>query len=555
MSVLPYHIFISMSLFEKVLVKKPKRARFDFTHGNSVSMRFGMLTPTEVRFIVPGDEVAVSMEQIVRLSPMPVPTFVNMKVRHDFFFVPLSMMYSKMAMDNLLGTGMGVNARNRFRAASLGAYIKHFAPYTSPFVPSSLHDYLGYPVVSDANNASAVTEVNAFAASPSQTTYDAIWNALGTTGSGSVYAEAFPVLLEPLLAYHYIWRDYYRYTGLSVDSVPGNESWLENHVLNERHINYPVDMSNSTINNVTNGPGFAAAFQHPGSNEPATLTWSVFLGKPYYAHYKKDMYTSIRYGSKPVVLIPTGTSGTIPNLREASAAQNFVDLISVAGQRYWDKVKAVWNVTPEGMKDERVKFLARYQSFVKIGEVITTATTSDANTGDYAGRGLLIDGKYIFRRRFTEHGWLMCISSIVPDIHYIGFNRQLWDVNMLDTPIPQFANVGDQSVQRRELYFNWDYTGNGTVLGDQFRYYAYKSASSEVHGDFLMNSFKPWTAAGKFRYGNNIIDMTKVQPNDWNEVFTGPAFDSPIFGSRFYLDLTFHEYITRSLPKYIAYSL
>lgn len=539
-----------MSLFEKVLVKKPKRARFDFTHGNSVSVRFGMLTPTEVRFIVPGDEVAVSMEQIVRLAPMPVPTFVNMKVRHDWFFVPLSMMYNKRGMDLLLGTG-SAGTRYRFRATSLGAYIQHFAPVNSPFVPSSLHDYLGYPVISDANNLTAGTEVNAFAASPSQTTYDAIWSAVGNT----VLNEAFPILLEPLVGYHYIWRDYYRYTGLSVDGIPGTESWLENHVLNENHINFPVGTSGSLISNNLNGPGIASTLRHPGSGEAGTETWAMYLGKPYWAHYKKDMYTSIRYGTKPVVLIPTGASGTIPNLREASAAQNFVDLLAVSGQRYWDKILAVFDVVPEGMKDERVKFLARYQSFVKIGEVITTATTSDANTGDYAGRGLLIDGKYIFRRRFTEHGWLFCITSVIPDLHYTGFNRQLWDVNMLDTPLPQFANVGDQSVQKRELYFNWDSTGNALVLGDQFRYYAYKSAPNEVHGDFLMNSFKPWTAAGKFRSGNNIIDLTKVKPDDWNDVFTGPGYDSPIFGSRFYIDLTFHEYITRALPKYIAYSL
>ena len=79
-------------MFEKVLVKSPKRSRMDMSHGNSVSMRFGQLTPTELRFICPGDDVSVSMEQIVRLAPMPVPTFVNMKVRHDWFFVPLSMM-------------------------------------------------------------------------------------------------------------------------------------------------------------------------------------------------------------------------------------------------------------------------------------------------------------------------------------------------------------------------------------------------------------------------------------------------------------------------------
>lgn len=541
-----------MSLFEKVLVKKPKRARFDFTHGNSVSMRWGMLTPTETRFIVPGDEVAVSMEQIVRLSPMPVPTFVNMKVRHDWFFVPLSMMYNKRAMDLLMGTGTS-GTRYRARVYGLAAYKTHFAPYTSPLVPSSLHDYLGYPVISDENTADTGVQaaVNAFASSSTSTNYDAIWTALGST----VLNENFPILIEPLLAYHYIWRDYYRYTGLSVDGVPGNDSWLENHVFNDNFINSAITSSNVITQSPTTNPVISGILRHPGSSEPSTETWSMYLGKPYFAHYKKDMYTSIRYGSKPTVLIPTGTSGTIPNLREASAAQNFVDLLAVSGQRYWDKILAVFDVVPDGMKDERVKFLARYQAFVKVGEVITTATTSDANTGDYAGRGLLIDGKYIFRRRFTEHGWLMCISSIVPDLHYTGFNRQLWDVNMLDTPIPQFANVGDQSVQKRELYFNWDSTGNSLVLGDQFRYYAYKSAPNEVHGDFLMKSFMSWTAIGKFRSGNNIIDMSRVQPYDWNMIFTGPSYDSPIFGSRFFLDLTFHEYITRALPKYVSYSL
>lgn len=44
------------------------------------------------------------------------------------------------------------------------------------------------------------------------------------------------------------------------------------------------------------------------------------------------------------------------------------------------------------MKSERAQFLARYLSYIKVGEVITTATTQEANTGDYAGRGMLVDG-------------------------------------------------------------------------------------------------------------------------------------------------------------------
>lgn len=535
-----------MSLFEKVLVKKPKRSRLDFTHGNSVSMRWGMLTPTEVRFIQPGDDVAVSMEQIVRLSPMPVPTFVNIKVRHDWFFVPLSMMYDQRAMDLLLGAS---SSRVRARVATPGDYMSLFTSYQSPAVPSSLHDYLGYPVISD-DNSNASTELAAFNINPSSTSYAAL---LAENDVASVLAQPIQMTIEPLVAYHYIWRDYYRFTGIQTDTVPTSDSWLENHFITGTNPNASwttaltsASVFGSYINNV---------FRHKAQSV-GTETWMSYLGVPYYAHYKKDMFTSVRYGSKPTVLIPSGTSGTIPNLREASAIQKFIDIISVTGQRYWDKVKGLWNETPDGMKDERVKFLGRYQAFVKVGEVITTASTQQADTGDYAGRGLLIDGRYIFRRHFTEHGWLMCISSIVPDIHYVGLSRQLTDVNMLDTPVPSLAQVGDQSVYRRELYFDFKGSGsqNMTVLGDQFRYYAYKSAPNEVHGDFKMSSFKPWTAMGKFSYGNNIIDMTRVLPQDWNDIFNVIS-DTPIYGSRFYLDLTFHEYITRSLPKYISYAL
>lgn len=534
-----------MSLFEKVFVKRPKRSRLDFSHGNTVSMRFGMLTPTEVRFICPNDEVAVSMEQIVRLNPLPVPTFVNMKVRHDWFFVPLSMMYDKRGMDLLLGMN---STRNRARINKLSSYISQFTSFDNPLLPSSIHDYLGYPVISDLNSE-RTAEIGTFLTTPNKTNYDAIF-----ADDMSDSLDTGPLCLEPLLAYHYIWRDYYRFTGIQQDTVPGFDSWLENHVFTENWI-FNAMTANSTISITgSSSIGFASSDRHPG-NSVVTETFATYLGQPYYAHYKKDMFTSVRYGTKPTVLIPTGSAGTIPNLREASALQKFVDIISVTGQRYWDKVPGIFDVIPEGMKDERVKFLARYQSFVKVGEVITTATTADAKTGDYAGRGLLIDGKYLFRRRFTEHGWLFCISSIIPDLHYDGLSRQITDVNMLDTPIPQFAQVGDQSVLRRELHFEFG-TGNNTVLGDQFRYYAYKSAPNEIHGDFKMQSFEPWTALGLFEYGSNIIDMTKVYPERWNRIFGHTnGYNPAVYGSMFYLDLSFHEYITRALPKYISYAL
>ena len=58
------------------------------------------------------------------------------------------------------------------------------------------------------------------------------------------------------------------------------------------------------------------------------------------------MYTSVRYGSKPTVLIPTWNKWNIPNFVKLLQFSSLI-FISVAGSRYWDKVKAVWGVTPK----------------------------------------------------------------------------------------------------------------------------------------------------------------------------------------------------------------
>lgn len=552
-------------MFEKVLVKKPKRARHDFSHGNTLSMQFGKLTPTEIRFIVPGDDVSVSMEQIVRVAPLPVPTFVNMKVRHDWFFVPLSMMYNQQALDMMLG--QSPSSYNRARVSKLTDYISLFTAMPSgygnigvqePFIPGSIHDFFNLPVFTDWNTASPNTvnsKFAAFMATPNSSNYDDL-----ITDSGiKSHTDSMPgPVLEPLLAYHYIWRDWYRFTGLS-DNVnnPGSGSclpWLENHILGATFLSTPVNSAQPLFGSY----GVGSSMYHGGS---AGGNINLYLGVGYDAYLKKDMFTSSRYGTKPQVLIPTGSSGTIPNLRTASALQKFIDIITVSGQRYWDKVKAIWNETPSGMKCERAQLLARYMAYIKVGEVITTATTSQANTGDYAGRGMLVDGKYLFKRHFTEHGWLMCISSIVPEMAYNGYDRQLTDVNILDTPIPSYANIGDQSIINREIAVDYasSISGfNNLSFGDQFRYYAYKSDVNRIHGDFLMSSFSPWTTLMQPSAipGWNAEAFGRITPLKWNKVFSfNVPTASPFFTGRFFVDLTIHEFIVRNLPKYVAYAL
>lgn len=554
-------------IFRSAMVKKPQRARFDFSHSNSYGMRFGVGIPSLTTFIVPGDEISMSMSQIARLAPMPVPTFANMKVRHDFFFVPCRLMYNEADMGRIFGSA-GSDARERASLDVSSFFDKFFHPTGGTVddlskvgdipLAGSLFDYLGYPVVDDVNSVD-VPSLRSRVASLIQTgtrilqdgvpTYADLQNFYGDIelirdDMDTALSTGAKLLIEPLIAYHYIFRDWYRFTGVESGENPDDPAfkWLENHILSSG-----FDSAGNAAELISDF--LSTEFVH-GNMRFADL------GRLFQVHLTKDMFSSARYGNKPAVLIPTGENANIPTLREASAIQRFIDLVSIVGSRYFDKIKALFNVTADGFADDRVQFLARYQQYIKVGEVLTTATTDNARTGDYAGRGILIDGKYLFKRRFTEPGWLMCISSVIPDIAYSGLPRQLTDTFYVDTPIPSLSQIGDQSVLNREVSFNWYDTNNRNDLsfGDQFRYYAYKSAVNEVHGSFRMASQRSWVPTQDYMNVFNVLGASRVDPVFWNKFFNDTA-DEPVFGDRFFFKVDFSMFITRQLPKYINYHL
>lgn len=559
-----------MNPFTTALVKAPSRSRFDFNHTNTVGLRIGVLTPTLTEFITPGDEVSMSVEQICRLAPMPVPTFTSLKVRHDFFFVPLRLMYGNDYLDTLFGSES--HDRNRAYVRDLAQlygiattmddnngsidWSYHNDDSCGLPVPGHILDYLGYPVFTDRNGALTSDCLSDIAHGMFDSAIDEL-----NLGNTIVASQATPfVCIEKFLAYHYIWRDWYRFTGIQDNSIV--EPFIENGFLsrwNETFASIAYPHSNNFIADYS----LLTPYVRSGN---LVMSFGDVFGKLRLAHLTKDMFLSARYGNKPTVLIPTGQNGTIPALREASAIQRFLDLISITGQRYFDKVKGLFGVDSEGPKDDRVQFLARYQQYIKVGEVLTTATTSEAQTGDYAGRGILIDGKYLFKRRFTEHGYLFCISSVIPDVAYNGLGRDITDVNVLDTPVPTLAQVGDQTIFNREVAFDFGVNPDGLnynnlSFGDQFRYYAYKSHNNEVHGFFLMKTASPWSPLLPIENSvyddantTNVIGASRVYPFRWNQLFNDTS-DEPIFGDRLFFNIDFYETITRALPKYINYHL
>ncbi len=75
------------------LGRNTKRYTHDMSADNNTTMGFGFFQPLYTQLMFKGDKISLSMRQLVRLAPMPVPTFGRMKVLNHAVFVPISDVY------------------------------------------------------------------------------------------------------------------------------------------------------------------------------------------------------------------------------------------------------------------------------------------------------------------------------------------------------------------------------------------------------------------------------------------------------------------------------
>lgn len=65
----------------------------DMSFDNNTTMQIGVVQPLLTQYLQPGDKVSCNLKQLVRLSPMPVPSFARLSLVNKVKFVPMSSIY------------------------------------------------------------------------------------------------------------------------------------------------------------------------------------------------------------------------------------------------------------------------------------------------------------------------------------------------------------------------------------------------------------------------------------------------------------------------------
>lgn len=490
-----------------------QRNAFDLSHSDIFSMAPGMLLPCHVSEVNPGEYFEFNPSVYTRTMPLNSAAFVRLKQHVEFFFVPMRTLcrqwnqfivgtkYPISSISSLndigvSGIGYSLNASSVFISVSgnIGSpdtTVKNIFGFNLGSDSLRLLDLLGYGV-----NVSNIKTVSSFF-------------------SGS--SASLSLNLFRLLAYQKIYYDHYRNPlyesndplAYNIDDKFGtgtSDGWNNRGIkfLTLRYRNWSKDYFTAV------SPSWQGAdYVFNGSNIDMTKVLNLGSNQP-----------NVNGNLAPTVLDPRGSNASalkgssvggvesgplgssqhailsVANLRAAYALDKLYRLSIAAGDGdYGSQIRAHYGF--DAVHDDwKSSFIGGTSAPVSISEVVTTATTEQAPTGDIYGKGASFNsGKFSFTAK--EHGIIMGIISIVPEADYMSnqidrFNTKFYREEYFQ---PEFADLGKQPLYSNEVNFAPEGSVlTNDVIGFTNRYMEYKTAVDRVHGNFAGGNLKQWAA-------------------------------------------------------------
>ena len=182
------------------------------------------------------------------------------------------------------------------------------------------------------------------------------------------------------------------------------------------------------------------------------------------------------------------TAATINQLRQAFQVQKLLERDARGGTRYVEIIKSHFGVTTPSA-GWRSEYLGGGTKMVNISPIAQTSSTdSTSPQGNLSAMGTATLDQIGFTKSFTEHSTILCLINVRADLTYQqGMNRMWSRQTRYDFYWPALANIGEQSVLNKEIY----YTGTGTddnTFGYQERYAEYRYKPSLITGQFRSNA-------------------------------------------------------------------
>lgn len=480
------------------------RTRFNRDQNILTTFDAGKLIPFYVDEVLPGDTFSVDTAAIIRMTTPKYPVFDDAFIDFYYFFCP-----NRILWDNFKRF-MGEADDKPWMPAKtytvpklkIPAGEKADRPYEA-----SICDYMGIPTKAIKKGTANEAEVNAL----------------------------------PFRAYVKIWNEFFRdqNVGNPATLITSNEDVIYSDANNDSDTEtilkeayrggrcLPVsrfhDYFSSCLPYPQRGPEVTISLT---GNVPVTTFTSDSLTEElqhdYGTNFTATSVPTPEETKKSTLAFNDGVkngylganlsnieAATINQLRQAFAVQHYYEALARGGSRYREQVRAIFGVSISDKTVQVPEYLGGGRYHVNINQIVQTSgqqTENDTPIGETGAMSVTPISESSFTKSFEEHGFIIGVMCVRHNHSYQQGLERFWSrSDRLDYYFPQFANLGEQPVKKKEIML----TGT-EVDEDTFGY-------QEAWADYRM---KPNRVSGKMRSNaQGTLDFWHYADN-YNEVPT-----------------------------------
>jgi len=487
---------------QRLFVQNPvgldiSRSKFDLSHVWSGTFNAGQCIPClAYSDVLPGDTFKINTQIVIRSTTPVAPVMDQAYADIYYFFVPHKMVLGRESMST--ATTDGIHSFEAF----IGAQDSLLN------MPLPGNETLPKCVLSQGVTGNFT---GSFA------------DYIGINGYRLL--QAINVTPFEALAYAKVWNDYFRDPNTMTPITYTISGGLVYFTGGATTLNGTTANINSTasgqqlIQPVCRYHGyFGSALPWPQRNS-ATVTMPLGVGAPVKiaagtAISAGDVYNlqssfGIQPGEWGLIGLngvggATGAGSLVADLRNATSASVNAFRLAVQTQRWYEAIARSGNrlanltqllgVTPHDLTSDTPEYLGGLHLALNLTQVANTSgttysTATQQSIGSTGAFSLTNDGGYVCTKSFDTWGTIISIICIRPHESFSqGIHRRFFRDDRLKYYWPQFANLGEQYIENREIFANGVTSGANNDL-DPF---GYQEAWAEYR-------FLPDVVTGKLR--------------------------------------------------------
>ena len=185
------------------------------------------------------------------------------------------------------------------------------------------------------------------------------------------------------------------------------------------------------------------------------------------------------------------TGITINQLRQAFAVQHYYEALARGGSRYREQVRALFGVSISDKTVQVPEYLGGGRYHVNINQIVQTSgqqTANDTPIGETGAMSITPINESSFTKSFEEHGFVIGVMCVRHNHSYQQGLERFWSrSDRLDYYFPQFANLGEQPVKKKEIMLTGSSTDDET-FGYQEAWADYRMKPNRVSGKMRSNA-------------------------------------------------------------------